>query len=196
MSLQETKLKAIADAIRKKDGTTAPIPANDFPDRIRAISSMPEGVHEISVTSSDAAMGAVAGGGMASEGMLVTVSATPLNGNEFKAWQEDGAVVSEDAQYTFDVMRSRVLEAIFAEFRLSWNAVTLLASGNWTAIAYGDGKFVAIMSYAQKAAYSTDGINWTKATLPSSAQWGGIAYGDGKFVTLENGGNKAAYALA
>lgn len=36
-STQETKLKAIADAIREKDGTTSAIVANDFPDRIRAI---------------------------------------------------------------------------------------------------------------------------------------------------------------
>lgn len=37
MSTQEQKLAAIADAIREKDGTTEPIPANDFPERIRAI---------------------------------------------------------------------------------------------------------------------------------------------------------------
>ena len=37
MSVQETKMKEIADAIREKDGTTEPIPANDFPERIRAI---------------------------------------------------------------------------------------------------------------------------------------------------------------
>lgn len=37
MSTQETKLKAIADAIREKDGTTEPIPANDFAARILAI---------------------------------------------------------------------------------------------------------------------------------------------------------------
>lgn len=35
MSAQELKLKAIADAIREKDGTTAPIPAADFSARIR-----------------------------------------------------------------------------------------------------------------------------------------------------------------
>lgn len=46
MSYQETKLQAIADAIREKDGTTAPIPANDFPARIRAIptGTDPEGL--------------------------------------------------------------------------------------------------------------------------------------------------------
>lgn len=37
MSTQGNKLTAIADAIREKDGTTAPIVADDFPDRIRAI---------------------------------------------------------------------------------------------------------------------------------------------------------------
>lgn len=37
MSTQGNNLTAIADAIREKDGTTAPIEANDFPDRIRAI---------------------------------------------------------------------------------------------------------------------------------------------------------------
>lgn len=42
MSIQEDNLKAIADAIREKDGTTAPIVANDFPDRIRAIEGKSE----------------------------------------------------------------------------------------------------------------------------------------------------------
>lgn len=37
MSTQGNKLTAIADAIREKDGTTAPIEANDFPARIRTI---------------------------------------------------------------------------------------------------------------------------------------------------------------
>lgn len=38
MSIQEEKLAAIADAIREKDGSTEEIAADDFPDRIRAIS--------------------------------------------------------------------------------------------------------------------------------------------------------------
>lgn len=43
MSIQEAKLQAIADAIREKDGTTEPIPANDFPTRIKAIPSGGDG---------------------------------------------------------------------------------------------------------------------------------------------------------
>ena len=37
MSIQEANLKAIADAIREKEGTAEPIPANDFAARILAI---------------------------------------------------------------------------------------------------------------------------------------------------------------
>lgn len=37
MGIQEEKLESIANAIREKDGTSAPIVANEFPDRIRAI---------------------------------------------------------------------------------------------------------------------------------------------------------------
>lgn len=39
MSIQETYLQGIGDAIRGKDGTTAPIPANTFAARIAAIPS-------------------------------------------------------------------------------------------------------------------------------------------------------------
>ena len=53
MGTQEVKLKAIADAIREKDGTAEPIPAADFPDRIRAISTTPEGLHTITVEAND-----------------------------------------------------------------------------------------------------------------------------------------------
>lgn len=37
MSTQEGKLKAIADAIRQKEGTTEPIPADSFASRILAL---------------------------------------------------------------------------------------------------------------------------------------------------------------
>ena len=37
MSTQGDKLKAIADAIRAKEGSSDPIVANDFPARIAAI---------------------------------------------------------------------------------------------------------------------------------------------------------------
>lgn len=196
MSTQETKLKAIADAIREKEGSAEPIPASDFPDRIRAISSMPEGMHEISVTSSDDSMGAVAGGGMASEGMTVTVSATPLNGNKFEAWKEAGSVVSENREYAFDVDRDRELEAAFAEFKLVWGPATLPSSETWNDVAYGNGKFVVVAG-GNLVAYSSDAKSWTKVTgisAVTSTLWHRIAYGNGRFAVIPYSGNRAAYS--
>ena len=65
-----------------------------------------------------------------------------------------------------------------------WTASTLLSSASWQSVTYGDGKFVAVASSSNKAAYSTDGINWTASTLPSSASWQSVTYGDGKFVAV------------
>ena len=74
MSVQEANLKAIADAIREKDGTAEPIPAKDFPERIRAIPAMPEDVYIIDVQANDPEMGAVTGGGIVSQNMAVTAA--------------------------------------------------------------------------------------------------------------------------
>lgn len=59
MSVQESKLTAIADAIREKDGTTAPIVADDFPDRIRAIETGVD-TSDATATASDIASGKTA----------------------------------------------------------------------------------------------------------------------------------------
>lgn len=121
MSVQQNKLKAIADAIREKDGTTDPIPANDFPDRIRAIPSgvVPEGVYTITLETSDPEGGTVTGGGLVQEGMTVTITAAPGDGYKFTGWQENGVIVSEDEAYTFTVTRDWALTAVFAVYRPS-----------------------------------------------------------------------------
>lgn len=116
MSIQEAKLKDIADAIREKDGTTAPIPAVDFPDRIRALPSggLPEGVYTITVEPSTSESGSVSGGGVASEGMTLTVEAKLSNGYKFVGWQENGQIVSTKEAYTFIISGNRALVAVFA----------------------------------------------------------------------------------
>ena len=50
MSVQENHLKAIADAIRAMEGSTAPIPASEFAARIQAITT--------GIDTSDATAGA------------------------------------------------------------------------------------------------------------------------------------------
>lgn len=117
MSTQETKLTAIADAIRAKEGSTAPIPANDFASRILALETggLPDDVYTIDVQASDPEGGTVAGGGVAASGMTVTVSATPAENHKFSGWGENSSVVSEDEDYTFTVSGDRSLVAGFAE---------------------------------------------------------------------------------
>ena len=78
-------------------------------------------------------------------------------------------------------------------FGLEFKASTLPSSDYWSAVAYGDGKFVAVAG-GGSAAYSTDGITWTAATLPSSAFWHSVTYGDGKFVAIVDGSDVAAYS--
>ena len=145
MSVQETKLKAIADAIREKEGTTAPIRANDFPSRILALETggVPEGVYTITLSSSDESLGTVSGGGVASEGMTVVAKAAPVGGNKFKTWQESGEDVSSSAEYAFEITRDRVLEALFGPPSLEWFQSTLPALWNWQGVTFGDGKLVA-----------------------------------------------------
>jgi len=115
MSVQETKLKAIADAIREKDGTSEPIPAADFPERIRAIpsSGVPDGMHTISLKSIDPEKGSVSGSGIVQEGVAAAAVASAIDGFKFINWQENGEVVSEDDVYVFHVTNRRALIAMF-----------------------------------------------------------------------------------
>ena len=75
-----------------------------------------------------------------------------------------------------------------------WTQATLPASEDWPSVCYGNGKFVAVASYSNIAAYSTDGVNWTQATLPTSATWQPVCYGNGKFVAMAMNSTIAAYS--
>ena len=203
MSIQESKLREIADAIREKDGTKEPIAANDFPARIRAIEagggSLPDNVRTITLSAEPPEGGTVSGGGVASDAMMVTVSAE-ANGDSnyvFDGWKENGAIVGNDPLYTFLVSADHSLVAVFTETKyiagVDWWETELPASANWFSITYGNGKFVAVAS-SNRAAYSTDGITWTAATLQANVNWYSVTYGNGKFVAVAYNSNRAAYS--
>ena len=79
-----------------------------------------------------------------------------------------------------------------------WKGNTLPASRDWSAITYGNGKFVAVAGLGSiltdKGAYSTDGITWTEMTLPASKYWYSVTYGNDKFVAIAGSSNKGAYS--
>ena len=191
MSTQETKLRAIANAIRTKEGSSSPIVANTFAERILALETVgpSSGLYRINLMPSNASGGAVHGGGIASKNMTVKVNALINDGYYFDGWTESGEKISEEKEIMFLVQKDRNLVAnifeIQHELGVDWFSTTMPVSGSWNAVIYGNGKFVAIAGGgSNKAAYSTDGVNWTAATLPASDYWQSVAYGNGRFVTV------------
>lgn len=142
MSTQETRLMAIADAIRAKEGSTGAIPAEEFAQRILALETggPPEGTRTIDLQTNDPGSGAVAGGGVVFDGAVITVKAVPCDGHRFVAWQESGQVVSEELEYTFTADRDMALEGVFEFGRPSrlpkgYKEVEYISNPDYTYIA-------------------------------------------------------------
>ena len=85
---------------------------------------------------------------------------------------------------------------IYSTDGITWVETLLHPSSDpWCSVCYGNGKFVAVASGINVAAYSTDGITWTTSTLPSLASWCSVCYGNGKFVAVSSdNGNVAVYS--
>lgn len=71
--------------------------------------------YEIIVEAQPDEGGSVTGQGTYDYGMLATVSALPNDHYEFVNWTEDGMMVSNSSEYTFEVNRDRHLIAHFAQ---------------------------------------------------------------------------------
>ena len=81
----------------------------------------------------------------------------------------------------------------------SWSAMTNLAPANWTAVAYGNSRFVAV-SNGTASSYSTNGSSWNIGGTMSSQPWTAVTYGTGAgvFVAVAGGttlSNAAAYSV-
>jgi len=59
--------------------------------------------------------GILSGSGTYTEGSLVTVTATPVEGYEFVRWIEAGAQLSTSESYSFTIYGNRTLEAVFVK---------------------------------------------------------------------------------
>lgn len=87
--------------------------------------------------------------------------------------------------------------------QVSSNGTTMSAGGamttnaNWRAVAYGNGRWVAIAEGTNATNYTTDPTSaWTLGgTLPQSGQWFGLCYGNGVFMALQYGSANAAYSV-
>jgi hypothetical protein len=71
----------------------------------------------------------------------------------------------------------------------SWTLGTGLTNTlNWSGVAYGAGRWVAVASGSRTVAYSLDGKTWTQTSnaLPSTASWSSIVFGKNLFVTASS----------
>ena len=73
----------------------------------------------------------------------------------------------------------------FATPGADWTSRTTPADVRWSAIAYGNGTFVAVADAGtgDRVMTSRDGFTWTARTAPAG-DWNAIAYGNGLFVAL------------
>lgn len=78
---------------------------------------------------------------------------------------------------------------------INWTARTLPTSSPWSAIAYGNGKFVAASLTTTAGATSTDGISWTARTLPGGVNVQALAFGNGVFVAGGQNSGSGVVAL-
>lgn len=79
----------------------------------------------------------------------------------------------------------------------SFTAKTLItASGNYTAVGYGNGYFIAIATGGTTTSVSSSGgASWSAGgALPASTTWTSIAYGNGRWVALAASGY-VAYSI-
>lgn len=81
----------------------------------------------------------------------------------------------------------------------SWTVRSTPSAGDWQAIAYGEGRFVAVAncnSAGPCVMYSDDGTSWTTATAPANAHWNNITYGKGMFVAVAYTGSSGYRAMS
>jgi hypothetical protein len=79
----------------------------------------------------------------------------------------------------------------------TWSAMGSLPAGNWTSVAFGNGRFVAV-SNGTVSAFSTTGTGWVNGGGLVSANYVSIAYGSGpaKFVAIAGGSTGTSQATA
>lgn len=145
MSTQGIKLKAIADAIRAQEGTTALIPAKTLADRIL---TLPVGIES---------PGIVLPAASTQEGHLARIAAA------IRA-KEGGTGVIPAKEFA-----SRIAALTPIDTGLEWSGgtITTTTSKFYRDITYGSGRFVIVGGYSANSGgqfsnfYSSNGLSWT-----------------------------------
>ena len=98
------------------------------------------------------------------------------------------------ASGNFVVIPSVGTGSIYSQDGETWGSSNLPVGNDWTAIASGDKRFVAVRRDSNIGAYSRDGEIWTSITLPQVAAWKSVIYAQGIFLAVSSDQNLAAFS--
>jgi N-acetylmuramoyl-L-alanine amidase len=123
---------------------------------------------------------------------------TPREGFVFAGWftEKVGGIrvttdtVFNETSYIYEQWYSyEQWLSIENEYGIDWSLKNTPADNEWSSIAYGNGRFVAVAANSDngisRVMTSPDGENWTLQDAPENT-WASICFGNGVFVAISN----------
>lgn len=157
---------------------------------------LPADVRTIALEVDPPESGVATGGGMASDGMVITVSAEPIDEDsfEFNGWEENGIIVTKEPKFELIVDADHHFVAKFEELLnlvgIEWSTATITNGIALGDVAYGNGKFIAIpysnstLTTSRYIYTSEDCKTWSRLSMDKAIPAYSIAFGAGVFVIV------------
>ena len=130
------------------------------------ISVTVQGYYSLTVSSSNAGMGTVAGGGSKLTGSTVTVKAIPVGSNRFTGWYEGSTLVSMQASYSF-TMPARNVTLVAHFIRIP---VSLTAAPDRNMVYNGtEPSYTVVVKYSDGTSTVLNSLQYTKTGFTRGA---------------------------